>query len=111
MGQMKINVHNFKAKFPDRYERVGAMIEDFVCNHLSDQKLADKYKLSLFTINFFIKQYFGNPREPFIVDIEVEREKVKPISIEIRNLHKEYMTACMKVDLLREAIDKLENNL
>ncbi len=111
MGQMKMDVHNFKRKFPDRYERVGAMIEDFVCNHQSDQALADKHKLSLFTINFFIKQYFGNPREPYIVDIKIKIQKAPEIPIELRKLHKEYLAACENVDALREAIDKFENNL
>lgn len=106
-----ISVNQFRENNPKRYARVGAMLEDFICNHKSITELSLTHKLSSFSVNFFIQQYFGKPREPFIVDIKVDREKVKPISIEIRNLHKEYMTACMKVDLLREAIDKLENNL
>ncbi len=108
---MKMNVHNFKAKFPDRYERIGLMIEDFVCNHQSDQALSDKHKLSLFTINFFIKQYFGNPREPYVVDLQLELPKAPEIPIELRKLHNEYLTACQNIDALREAIDKFENNL
>lgn len=108
---MKMDVHNFKSKFPDRYKRVGAMIEDFVCNQLSDQALADKYKLSLFTINFFIKQYFGTPREPYTVDLKLNLPKHKAIPIELSELYSEYLLACDKVDRLRSAIDKFENNL
>jgi hypothetical protein len=106
-----ISVNQFRENSPERYARVGAMLEDFICNHTSITDLSLTHKLSSYSVNFFIKQYFGNPREPFIVDIEVHREEIKPIPIKISNLHKEYMTACMKVDLLRDAIDKLENNL
>jgi len=104
-------VEYFRNRFPERYQRVGAMIEDYVCYQLSDQALSNKHNLSLYTINFFVKQYFGKPREPFIVDIKVDVPKQKPIPIKLTKLYREYLDTCEKVDQLRDAIEKFEKKL
>jgi hypothetical protein len=87
------------------------MLEDFICNHTSITELSVTYKLSSYSVNFFIQQYFGKPDQPYIVEINLNLPKREPIPIKLRDLHKEYLSACEKVELLREAIDRFENNL
>ena len=109
MGTISVNA--FRQNTPDRYERVGAMIEDFICNHTSIQDLAKTHRLSSYSVNFFIQQYFGKPDQPFIVDIKVDVPEQKPIPIKLTKLYREYLDTCEKVDQLRQAIEKFEKKL
>lgn len=106
-----ISVNQFRQNNPERYARVGAMLEDFICNHTSITELSITHKLSSYSVNFFIQQYFGKPDQPFIVDIKLDLPKAKPIPVELSELYAEYLLTCEKVDKLREAIEKFENNL
>lgn len=111
MGQHKISVNQFKINHPEKYARVGAMLEDFICNHKSVTELSKTHSLSFFSVDFFIQQYFGKPDQPFIVDIKVDLPKPKPIPVELSELYREYLLTCDKVDQLRTAIENMENNL
>jgi hypothetical protein len=106
-----ISVNQFRENSPERYARVGAMLEDFICNHKSITELSLTHKLSSFSVNFFIQQYFGKPDQPFVVDIKIEIPKAKPIPIKLTKLYQEYLDTCDKVDKLREAIEKFEKKL
>jgi hypothetical protein len=106
MGTISVNA--FRQNTPDRYERVGAMIEDFICNHTSIQDLAKTHRLSSYSVNFFIQQYFGKPDQPFIVDIKLDIPKAKPIPVELSELYTQYLKSIDESEKLREAIEKFE---
>ena len=106
-----ITVNQFRINSPERYARVGAMLEDFICNHTSIAELSITHKLSSYSVNFFIQQYFGKPDQPFIVDIKVDVPKQKPIPIKLTKLYREYLDTCEKIDQLRQAIEKFEKKL
>jgi hypothetical protein len=106
-----ISVNQFRQNSPERYARVGAMLEDFICNHKSITELSLTHKLSSYSVNFFIQQYFGKPDQPFVVDIKLEIPKQKPIPIKLTKLYQEYLKTCDKVDQLRAAIEKFEKKL
>ena len=44
-------------------ERIGAMIEDYICNHLSHDELRLKYKLTSKDVSSSLSKYFGKPNE------------------------------------------------
>jgi hypothetical protein len=101
----------YKEDYPVKYEQIGLMLEDFIANQVGVVTLATKYKISCYTINYFIKEYFGKPNEPFVVEIKLDLPKEKPIPVQLSELYAEYLLNCEKVDKLREEIEKFENNL
>jgi hypothetical protein len=103
-----ISVNQFRENSPERYARVGAMLEDFICNHTSITELSITHKLSSYSVNFFIQQYFGKPDQPYIVDIKLDLPKAKPIPVELSELYTQYLQSIDESEKLREAIEKFE---
>jgi len=61
--------HRLCVTDPEAYERIGPMLEDFACNGTPVRKLSEKYNLGVFIVERAVKEYLGDPKNPFYVSL------------------------------------------
>lgn len=67
---MPHRLSSVKKNNPEKYERIGMALEEFVCEGTLQKQLEKKYSVGANTLAAAIEEYFGKPGEAVMIQFE-----------------------------------------